>query len=117
LPLWTAGRVSTLDHQRAVDQLCNLRRRLGQGGKETIFHPRNAHDDLSCVIAGLLWRLTPVQSRKPKIVEGAFYSKQLGWIGSGSGKTGSNTKTATQLFYENGGYGGRHWPGSGPREW
>jgi len=84
LPLWTAGRVAMLDHPRAVDQLCNLRRKVGQGGKENISHPRNAHDDLACVIAGLLWRLTPVQSRKPKIVEGAFYSKQLGWIGSGS---------------------------------
>jgi hypothetical protein len=37
----------------------------------------------------------------PKIVEGAFFSKQAGWIGSGS--NGSTNKSATALFYENGG--------------
>ena len=101
LPLWTAGRVSMLDVPRAVDQLCSLRRKLGQAGKETISHPRTAHDDLACVIAGLLWRLTPVETRKPPIVSPAFYSRQMGWIGSGAANTAG--KSATQLFYENGG--------------
>jgi hypothetical protein len=87
LPLWTAGRVSMLDVPRAVDQLCNLRRRLGQGGKETIMHPRNAHDDLSCVIAGVLWRLTPVAPRQVPIVDPTFYSKQAGFFGGGAANT------------------------------
>jgi hypothetical protein len=34
----------------------------------------------------------------------------------GTGAANAAGKSATQLFYENGGYGG-YWPGSGPREW
>jgi len=113
LPLWTAGRVSTLDHPRAVDQLCNLRRRLGQGGKETITHPKNAHDDLSCVIAGLLWRLTPVAPRKPKIVQPSIYSNGHWWDAPPA--PGQRQPTTTELFYRSG-YGGG-WPGSGWRDW
>src|SRR5262249_22807707 len=59
LPLWTAGRVKMLDNQRAVDQLCNLRRRVGQGVADKVVHQRNAHDDLANVVAGVLWRLSP----------------------------------------------------------
>ena len=65
LPLWVSGRVGMVDHQRAVDQLCGLRRKLGQGGREVVDHVRGAHDDLSNVIAGALWRLTPVQQKVP----------------------------------------------------
>jgi phage terminase large subunit-like protein len=39
-----------------------------------------------------------------KIVEPAVYSKQLGWIGTGAANTAG--KSATALFYENGGYSG-----------
>jgi hypothetical protein len=118
LPLWTAGRVSMLDNARAVDQLCNLRRRLGQAGKETVTHPKNAHDDLACVIAGLLWRLTPVTPSKTKIVQPSFYSNGRWW--DAPVVTGQRQPTTTELFYRNGGYGGGSpWPGSDPfaREW
>jgi len=56
-----------LDHQRALDQLSGLKRKLGQGGREIIDHPKGAHDDLANCVAGVLWRLTPV---KPKIFMG-----------------------------------------------
>jgi hypothetical protein len=109
LPLWTAGRVSMLDVPRAVDQLCNLRRKVGQGGKENISHPRNAHDDLSCVIAGLLWKLTPVVARKPKIVSPSVFSNGNWW--DAPAVTGQRQPTTTELFYRNG-YVGSRWPGS-----
>src|SRR5262249_53057812 len=109
LPLWTAGRVSMLDVPRAVDQLCNLRRRVGQSGKENISHPRNAHDDLACVIAGLLWRLTPVAPRKPKIVSPSVFSNG-NWWGDPAVSTQRQPST-TELFYQNG-HGGSRWPGS-----
>jgi hypothetical protein len=116
LPLWTAGRVSMLDVPRAVDQLCNLRRKVGQGGKENITHPRNAHDVLSCVIAGLLWRLTPVVARKPKIVSPSVFSNGIWWDAPVA--SGQRQPSTTQLFYQNGGYGGgARWPGSGPTDW
>jgi hypothetical protein len=51
-----------------------------------------------------------------KIVSPLFVSKQAGWIGAGAENT--TGKSATQLFYEHGGYGGGSpWPGSGPKEW
>jgi hypothetical protein len=59
LPLWTAGRVSMLDVPRAIDQLANLMRRQ-DGPREKVVHPKNAHDDLANTVAGLLWRLSPV---------------------------------------------------------
>jgi hypothetical protein len=38
-----------------------LRRRLGQGGRETVEHPTTAHDDLSCSISGAIWLCTPIE--------------------------------------------------------
>jgi hypothetical protein len=61
LPLWNAGRVRMLDSAKAIDQLCALRRRVGQGVQEKIVHPRNGHDDLANSVAGLLWRLSPIE--------------------------------------------------------
>ena len=110
LPLWTAARVSMLDVPRAVDQLCNLRRKVGQGGKENISHPRNAHDDLSCVIAGLLWRLTPVAARKPKIVVGSVFSNGSWW--DAPAVNGQRPPTTTEAFFQSGYGSGARWPGS-----
>jgi hypothetical protein len=59
VPLFTSGRVRLLDIQRLVDQLCALRRKVGQGGREGVDHPRNQHDDVANAVAGLLWRLSP----------------------------------------------------------
>jgi hypothetical protein len=42
-----------------VDQLCGLKRKVGQGGREIVDHPRNAHDDLANAVCGVLWRLSP----------------------------------------------------------
>jgi hypothetical protein len=101
LPLWTAGRVLMLDQPRAVDQLCALKRKLGQGGRENIDHVRGGHDDLANCIAGVLWRLTPVQQRVsmnalPVIVtssygcygdnprSGAGVSEYAGYTGAGA---------------------------------
>jgi hypothetical protein len=118
LPLWTAARVSMLDVPRAVDQLCNLRRKVGQGGKENISHPRNAHDDLSCVIAGLLWRLTPVAARKPKIVSPGVFSNGQWWGDAAPANTPAPNgyRQGTEPWRS---YVGSRWPGSNPfdREW
>jgi hypothetical protein len=62
LPAWTAGRVAMLDHARAIDQLCGLKRKLGQAAREIISHVRGGHDDLSVVIAGVITTLTPAES-------------------------------------------------------
>jgi hypothetical protein len=59
VPLFTSGRVRLLNHPRMIDQLCALRRKVGQSGREIVDHPRNAHDDLANAVCGLLWRLSP----------------------------------------------------------
>jgi hypothetical protein len=63
LPLWVSGRVRMLDQPRAVDQLCSLRRKLGQAGAEKIEHPKGGHDDLANCAAGTLWQLTPPKQK------------------------------------------------------
>jgi hypothetical protein len=67
------------------------------------------------VIAGLLWRLTPVESRKPPVVEPAIFSKQMGWVGAGTTTGGS--RSTTQAYYDWMNSGAACWPGSGPKEW
>jgi hypothetical protein len=60
VPLFTSGRLRLLDLPRLIDQLCALRRKVGQGGREIVDHPtRNSHDDVANSVAGLLWRLSP----------------------------------------------------------
>ena len=59
VPLFTSGRVRLLNHPRMIDQLCALRRKVGQSGREIVDHPRNAHDDLANAVCGVLWRLSP----------------------------------------------------------
>jgi hypothetical protein len=61
LPLWNAGRVRMLDNPKCIEQFARLRRRVGQGVAEKVIHPRAAHDDLSNCVAGVLWRLSPVE--------------------------------------------------------
>src|SRR5262249_49847431 len=53
LPAINSGTISLLDHPRSVAQLCALERRVARGGKDSIDHPPNAHDDLGNCIAGL----------------------------------------------------------------
>jgi hypothetical protein len=59
LPSWTSKMVLLCDCQRAVDQLCTLRRKVGQAGAESVVHLGNQHDDLANSISGVLYRLTP----------------------------------------------------------
>lgn len=60
LPLWNSARVRLIDRPQCVEQFTRLRRRVGQGVAEKVVHPRSAHDDLANVVAGVLWRLSPV---------------------------------------------------------
>ena len=59
IPQFMSNRVRLLNHQRSIDQLCGLKRKVGQGGREIVEHNRNSHDDLATAICGLLWRLSP----------------------------------------------------------
>ena len=60
LPAWSSSMVSMVDVPSAVDQLCGLRRKVGQSGQESVFHLGNNHDDMANCVAGLIYRLTPI---------------------------------------------------------
>ena len=54
LPRLNAGKVQLLEHPRLLSQLANLERRTARGGRDSIDHPRGAHDDLANSAAGAL---------------------------------------------------------------
>ena len=54
LPLINSGEVELLDIERMINQLVNLERRTGRGGRDSIDHPPTGHDDLINAAAGVL---------------------------------------------------------------
>jgi hypothetical protein len=53
LPLINSRRIDLLDHPKSINQLCALERRTARGGRDSIDHPPNQHDDLANVIGGI----------------------------------------------------------------
>jgi hypothetical protein len=60
LPLLNSGQVDLLDQKRLIVQLCGLERRTARGGKDSIDHAPNAHDDIINAVAGAI-----VTARRP----------------------------------------------------
>ncbi|NIM99106.1 MAG: hypothetical protein GTO24_13800 [candidate division Zixibacteria bacterium] len=54
LPLINSGEIELLDNPRVIDQICNLERRVGRSGRDSIDHPPGGKDDLANVTAGSL---------------------------------------------------------------
>jgi hypothetical protein len=54
LPALNSGKVSLLDSKSLVNQIANLERRVARGGRESIDHPANGHDDLANSVAGAI---------------------------------------------------------------
>ena len=54
LPLLNAGRVELLDLPKLQGQLCSLERRTARGGRDSIDHSPNAHDDVANAVVGAL---------------------------------------------------------------
>jgi hypothetical protein len=54
LPTFTSGSLALLDQADVVGQLVNLRRNIGQAGKETVLYMRGQHDDLANALCGLI---------------------------------------------------------------
>ena len=52
LPLLNSGRLELLDLPRLITQLLGLERRTARGGKDSIDHAPNAHDDVVNAAAG-----------------------------------------------------------------
>lgn len=54
LPLLNSRRCALLDNPRLISQLVGLERRTARGGRDSIDHPPNAHDDIANAVAGAL---------------------------------------------------------------
>ncbi|UPJ99470.1 hypothetical protein [Bradyrhizobium sp. 172] len=57
LPLINGKRVELLDHKKLIAQLCSLERKTARGGRDTIDHPPNSHDDVANCVAGVVTSL------------------------------------------------------------
>jgi hypothetical protein len=53
LPAINSRKIDLLEHPRLLTQLVSLERRTARGGRDSIDHPPNTHDDLANAIAGL----------------------------------------------------------------
>jgi hypothetical protein len=53
LALLNSRRIELLDHPRCLSQLTALERRTSRGGRDSIDHPPNAHDDVANAAAGV----------------------------------------------------------------
>jgi len=54
LPLINSEKIDLLDNARLINQLCQLERRTARGGRDSIDHQPNSHDDLANAVAGAL---------------------------------------------------------------
>lgn len=59
LPVLNSGKADLLDNSALVTQIVGLERRVARGGRESIDHAPNAHDDIANSVAGLLSLLAP----------------------------------------------------------
>jgi hypothetical protein len=57
LPIINGARCELLDHPKLIAQLCALERRTWRGGRDSIDHPPNQHDDVVNCCAGALTSL------------------------------------------------------------
>jgi hypothetical protein len=53
LPLLTSQMVELVDQPRLIQQIVGLERRTARGGRDSIDHGPNGHDDLANVVAGV----------------------------------------------------------------
>ncbi len=60
LPQVNSGTVELLDLPRLLGQLALLERRVAPGGRDSVVHPKGAHDDVANAVAGALLLALPV---------------------------------------------------------
>lgn len=72
LPLLNSRRVDLLDHPKLINQLCALERRTARGGRDSIDHPPNQHDDVANAVAGVAVKLA---------ADAITYDHSMAWVG------------------------------------
>ena len=91
LPLLNSNQIEILEGQRLINQFANLERSVARGGKSTVDHPRNAHDDIANAVAGALVNTIPIG-----VVEFVFDSIRMDGGSSTSGWDTSPIPEGTQ---------------------
>jgi hypothetical protein len=71
LPLLTSQMVELVDQPRLIQQIVGLERRTARGGRDTVGHPPNGHDDLANVVAGV----------SAMFARQSSYDRTLSWVG------------------------------------
>ena len=72
LPAINSRHVDLLEDARLIAQIVGLERRIARGGKDSIDHAPNAHDDLANSVAGVVAALDS---------SGHGYDSSMRWIG------------------------------------
>jgi hypothetical protein len=91
LPAINSRKIDLLDHPRSVSQLCALERRVARGGKDSIDHPPNAHDDVGNCIAGLFSLAKYGRYR---------YDETMNWVNGSPVADADAEKAAAREFQE-----------------
>jgi hypothetical protein len=105
---FTSGTVALLDKADVIDQLVNLRRKIGQAGSESVQHMRGQHDDLANAVCGLIHLLTP---HEQAAVDTSIY-EHVGVISGPRmyGGTHTTIEDASHSYLTKGGYRSTSWP-------
>lgn len=85
LPLLNSGVVALLDHPRLIAQVCLLERRTGRGGRDSIDHGPNAHDDVinaatgALVLAAASGSAVAVEPTREELQSLRAWAREGGW--------------------------------------
>jgi hypothetical protein len=85
LPIINGRRVELPEHPGTIAQLCALERRTWRGGRDSIDHAPNQHDDLANAVAGALTNLIAVEPVQAQFGTWSrnYPSNHLGYCGPG----------------------------------
>ncbi len=89
LPALNSGKLDLLDSPRLVHQLVSLERRTARGGRDSIDHPPNAHDDLANAVAGLVATVG---------MSTGSYDATLSWVGEYDEREWRAARLRSQLY-------------------
>jgi hypothetical protein len=96
LPMINSGRIRLLDHQRLIGQLCSLERRTSRGGRDSIDHPPDAHDDVANSVCGPFGRAERSGARRQLCLVEMGHRRHRARAGSHNFHT---TALATPVFW------------------
>jgi hypothetical protein len=94
LPLVNTGRVELLDDPTLRAQLLVLERRAVRGGKDSVDHPRGAHDDVANAVAGALVHVTGVGVKRKRQVIFSFGDGPVGLDPAPAASTAEDARAA-----------------------